>query len=225
MPMHEIITASQLEVAYGGDESQLVAALRRRDETAFVSLVRRYHELMLRIARAQLNGGAAAEEVVQETWLAVIKGIDSFEGRSSLRTWMFRILTYQASARLEREGRQIPFSALAAADAAATDPSIDPSRFHPRDHAPRPFFWVSDPREWPEAALLAAEVRSLIVETVDQLPHSQRAVISLRDLEGWSPSEVCEALQISDGNQRVLLHRARSKVREALDRYLGEARR
>jgi RNA polymerase sigma-70 factor (ECF subfamily) len=224
MPMHEIITASQLEVAYGGDESQLVAALRRRDETAFVSLVRRYHELMLRIARAQLNGHAA-EEVVQETWLAVIKGIDSFEGRSSLRTWMFRILTYQASARLEREGRQIPFSALAAADAAAADPSIDPSRFHPRDHAPRPFFWVSDPREWPETALLAAEVRSLIVEAVEQLPDSQRAVISLRDLEGWSPSEVCEALEISDGNQRVLLHRARSKVREALDLYLEGPRR
>jgi RNA polymerase sigma-70 factor (ECF subfamily) len=224
MPMHEIITASQLEVAYGGDESQLVAALRRRDETAFVSLVRRYHELMLRIARAQLNGDAA-EEVVQDTWLAVIKGIDSFEGRSSLRTWMFRILTYQASARLEREGRQIPFSALAAADAAAADPSIDPSRFHPRDHAPRPFFWVSDPREWPETALLAVEVRSLIVEAVEQLPHSQRAVISLRDLEGWSPSEVCEALEISDGNQRVLLHRARSKVREALDLYLEGARR
>ena len=225
MSMHEIVTASQLEVMYGGDESQLVAALRRRDETAFVSLVRRYHELMLRIARAQLNGGAAAEEVVQETWLAVIKGIDSFEGRSSLRTWMFRILTYQAWARLERDGREIAFSVLASADAAVPDPSVDPSRFFPRHHGPRPFFWASDPREWPEEALLAAEVRSVIGAAVESLPDSQRVVITLRDLEGWAPKEVCEALQISEGNQRVLLHRARSRVRDALDRYLGDGDR
>jgi RNA polymerase sigma-70 factor (ECF subfamily) len=99
---------------------------------------------------------------------------------------------------------------------------VDPSRFFPRDHVPRPFFWESDPREWPEEALLAAEVRSVIATAVEALPDSQRVVISLRDLEGWTPNEVCEALQISEGNQRVLLHRARSRVREALDRYLGE---
>jgi RNA polymerase sigma-70 factor (ECF subfamily) len=213
------------EAAFDGNESLLVAALRRREEAAFAALVRRYHGLMLRVAGAQVNDRAAAEEVVQETWLAVIKGIDSFEGRSSLRTWMFRILTYQASARLQRDGRQIPFSALAAADAAAADPSVEPSRFFPRDHAPRPFFWVEDPREWPEAALLANEVRSVIRAAIAQLPDSQRVVISLRDLEGWAPAEVCEALQISDGNQRVLLHRARSRVREALDGYVGAGRR
>jgi RNA polymerase sigma-70 factor (ECF subfamily) len=110
--------------------------------------------------------------VVQETWLAVIKGIESFEGRSSLRTWMFRILTYQAWARLERDGRQIPFSALASADAAAPDRSVDPSRFFPGDRVPRPFFWESDPREWPEEALLAAEVRSVIEAAVEALPAS-----------------------------------------------------
>jgi RNA polymerase sigma-70 factor (ECF subfamily) len=138
---------------------------------------------------------------------------------------MFRILTYQASARLERDGRQIPFSALASADAAAADPSVEPSKFFSRDHAPRPFFWVSDPREWPEAALLAHEVRSVIGAAVEQLPDSQRAVITLRDLEGWAPGEVCEALNISDGNQRVLLHRARSRVREVLDGYLERGTR
>jgi RNA polymerase sigma-70 factor (ECF subfamily) len=213
------------EATFDGDEPLLVAALRRREEAAFIGLVRRYHGLMLRVARAQLGDHAAAEEVVQETWLAVIKGIDSFDGRSSLRTWMFRILTYQAWARRERDGRQIPFSALVSADAAAPDPSVAPSRFYPRDHVPRPFFWESDPRDWPEEALLAAEVRSVIGAAVDALPDSQRVVISLRDLEGWAPNEVCEALQISEGNQRVLLHRARSRVREALDRYLGDGDR
>ena len=212
-------------LAVDGNESQLVAALRRRDEAAFVALVNRYHGLMLRVAYAQVKNRSACEEVVQETWLAVIKGIDSFEGRSSLRTWMFRILTYQASARSERDGRQIPFSALASADAAATDPSVEPSRFFPRDHSPRPFFWVSDPRDWPEDALLAKEVRSVIRATGGELPDSQRVVITLRDLEGWTAGEVCEVLGLSDGNQRVLLHRARSRVREALDGYLGNGRR
>jgi len=211
--------------AFDGNEPLLVAALRRREEAAFVALVKRYHSLMLRVAYAQLNDVAAGEDVVQETWLAVIKGIDSFQGRSSLRTWMFRILTNQASARLERDGRQIPFSALVSADAVAAEPSVEPSRFFSRDHGPRPYFWVSDPREWPEDALLAAEARSVIAAAVRQLPDSQRVVITLRDLEGWAPGEVCEALGISDGNQRVLLHRARSRVREVLDEYLGNGGR
>ena len=207
--------------AYDDHEPLLVAALRRREEAAFAALVRRYHSLMLRVAYAQLKDASACEDVVQETWLAVIKGIDSFQGRSSLRTWIFRILTYQASARLERDGRLIPFSALASADAVASEPSVEPSRFFARDHGPRPYFWVSDPREWPEDALLAAEVRAVIAAAVQQLPDSQRVVITLRDLEGWAAGEVCEALGISDGNQRVLLHRARSRVREVLDGYLG----
>ena len=138
---------------------------------------------------------------------------------------MFRILTHQASARRERDGRQIPFSALASADAVAAEPSVDPSRFLSRDHGPRPYFWVSDPREWPEDALLAAEARSVIAAAVQQLPDSQRVVITLRDLESWAPGEVCVALGIGDGNLRVLLHRARSRVREVLDEYLGNGRR
>ena len=206
-----------------GDEP-LLAALRRREEAAFVALVKRYHSLMLRVAYAQLNDKSAGEEVVQETWLAVIKGIESFEGRSKLRTWIFRILTNQASARQLRDGRLIPFSALASADAAAPEPSVDASRFLPRDHPQRPLFWVSDPTRWPEEAFLAAEVRAVVEAAVQQLPDSQRVVITLRDLEGWDPGEVCEALEISEGNQRVLLHRARSRVRETLDDYLGDGR-
>jgi RNA polymerase sigma-70 factor (ECF subfamily) len=224
MPRKETLSGTDQLAAFDGNEPRLVAALRRRDEAAFVALVRRYNGLMLRVSGAQLNDRAAAEEVVQETWLGVIKGIDSFEGRCSLRTWIFRILTYQTSDRLARDGRQVPFSALASAEAAAPDTSVDPSKFHPRDRAPRPYFWESDPREWPAAAVLADEVRAVIGAAVQGLPDSQRIVVSLRDLEGWAATEVCEALQISEGNQRVLLHRARSRVREALDRYLGDGR-
>jgi RNA polymerase sigma-70 factor (ECF subfamily) len=210
---------------FDGNEPLLVQALRERDEAAFVALLRRYHGLMLRIASAQLGDRAAAEEVVQETWLAVIKGIDSFEGRSSLRTWIFRILTYQAFARVRREGRLIPFSGLVAADAAAAGPSVPSSRFLARDDPVTPFRWVEDPTDWPESELLAAEVRSVIAAAIEKLPKSQRVVISLRDVEGWTSAEVCEALDISDGNQRVLLHRARSSVRAILDGYVNGAAR
>src|SRR5262249_33954861 len=206
-----------------GDQ-QLLAALRRREEAAVVALVKRYHSLMLRVAYAQLNDKSAAEEVAQETWLAVIKGIDSFEGRSNLRTWIFRILTYQASARLRRDGRLIPFSALASADAAAAEPSVDAARFLSRDHGRLPFYWVSDPTQWPEDALLAAEVRSVVEAAVQQLPDGQRVVTTLRARGGWDPGEVCAAPEISEGNQGVLLHRARSHVREALDESRGEGR-
>ena len=210
--------------AFAGSESLLIAALRRRDEAAFVALVRRYHSLMLKVADAQLNDAGLAEEVVQETWLAVIKGIDSFEGRSTLRTWIFRILIYQARHRRRRDGRVIPVCGLAKPDAVAGEPAVDPSRFLSDDPA-TPFRWASEPNDWPETALLAAETKSVIAGAIDSLPDSQRVVISLRDLDGWSSSEVCEALQISDGNQRVLLHRARSNVQAALDQYMSGASR
>src|SRR5262249_31408986 len=154
-----------------------------------------------------------------------IKGIHSFAGRSSLRTWMFRILTKQASARLQRDGRQIPFSALVSADAVAAEPSVEPSRFFSRDHGPRPYFWVSDPREWPEDALLAAAARSVIGATVRRLPDRRGGGIPLRGREARAPGQGGGAPRISDGNQRVLLHRARSRVREVLDDYLGNGGR
>jgi RNA polymerase sigma-70 factor (ECF subfamily) len=208
------------KTAVDRDEQSLVAALRNREEAAFCEVVRRHQRLMLQLALAHVEDRHTAEDVVQETWLAVIKGIDSFEGRSSLRTWIFRILAYQAAGRRKRDGRGIPFSALASADAAAAQPSVDPGQFLPRDHPETPFAWASDPAEWPEEALLASETRAVIYQAIEALPATQRVVIALRDLDGWPPREICEALDISDGNQRVLLHRARSSVREAVDRYL-----
>lgn len=208
----------------GQSEPALIAALQRRDEAAFVALVRRYHGLMLKAAMAHLRDRGAAEEVVQETWLAVIKGIDSFEGRSSLRTWIFRILTYQAVRRRKRDRRTILYG-LGAAGESIGEPAVEPSSFLSRDHPTAPFTWASDPAEWPETALISAETRSVIVDAIESLPDSQRIVISLRDLEGWRPAEVCEALGISDGNQRVLLHRARSSVRAVLDEYVSGGNR
>lgn len=211
---------TERRAASDGSDALLVAALKSRDEATFVALVRRYHGLMLRIAFARLRNRAIAEEVVQETWLAVIEGIDSFEGRSSLRTWMFKILTYQTFSRLKRDGRQVPFSALAAAEDPDGEQSIAATLSVERNGHQRHVRWGSEPTAWPETALLAAEARSLIAAAIDALPDNQRAVISLRDLEGWTPAEVCKALEITDVNQRVLLHRARSTVQAALDGYV-----
>ena len=188
-------------------EEQLVAALRAGDEEAFRELVSEYQPSLVRVARIYVSTQAAAEEVAAETWLAVLNGIDRFEGRSSLRTWIFRILTNIAKTRGVREGRTLPFSAL--------DPeaAVDPDRFV--DGA-----WAVKPTAWPEDALLAAETRERIAEAIEALPATQRAVISLRDVEGWSSEEVRNALDLSETNQRVLLHRARSKVRAALEDYL-----
>jgi RNA polymerase sigma-70 factor (ECF subfamily) len=202
------------------DQASIVAALRRRDDQAFTELVRRYNRLMVHIARLYVSDLTVAEEVVQETWLGVIKGIDGFEGRASLRTWIFRMLKYQASYRREREGRTVPFSALAAADAAIGDPSVDQERFFPREYRDPPYYWASEPRDWPERALLDREVRALVAAAIAMLPDSQRAVLILRDVEGWSAAEVCESLEVTEVNQRVLLHRGRSAVRARLEQYL-----
>ena len=162
---------------------------------------------------------AAAEEVVQETWLAVLQGIDRFEGRSSLKTWIFRILSNRAKTRGQRESRTVPFSAVAAADEAAGEPSVEPERFFGRD-SETPFAWAAPPVGWPEDKVLAREALDVVRMAIDALPDAQREVIRLRDVEGWTPMEVAEALEITDGNQRVLLHRARSKVRAALEMYM-----
>jgi len=208
------------------DEAELVAGLRRRDEAAFVALVTAYHRTLLRIARLHVSSMSVAEEVVQETWLAVMKGIDRFDGRSSLKTWCVRILVNQAVSRGRREGRIVPFSALAAADASpAGSPSVPADRFHDVDHPVAPYLWSAPPRYWPEERLLDAEVRQLVAETVARLPAAHRAVTSLRDIEGWTASETCEALGISDANPRVLLHRARAAVRSVLEGYLAEEAR
>jgi RNA polymerase sigma-70 factor (ECF subfamily) len=196
------------------EERRLVDALRNRDEAAFESLVDRYSSAMARVARLYVRSEAVADEVVQETWLGVIDGINGFEGRSSLKTWIFRILTNVAKTRAQREGRSLPFSALG--EPAAEGPTVDPERFASADH------WATPPRpfgELPEERLLSSGTIDVVERAIESLPPSQQAVISLRDVEGWSSDEVCNVLELSETNQRVLLHRARSRVRRALEDY------
>ena len=199
------------------EDRELVKRLRDGDESAFMELIDRYGAMMLRVAQMYVRDRATAEEVVQETWLAVLNGIDRFEERSSLKTWIFRILTNRAKTRGARDGRVVPFSALAAAE--DDEPSVDPDRFFGPDST-TPGAWAAPPRAWPEHVLLGREALDVIRMAIEELPEAQREVIRLRDVEGWSPMEVADALEISDGNQRVLLHRARSKVRAALEEYL-----
>jgi RNA polymerase sigma-70 factor (ECF subfamily) len=200
------------------EDAQLVDALRAGEEDAFRELARMHHASLLRVAQIYVPSRAVAEEVVQETWLAVLEGIDRFEGRSSLKTWIFRILANRAKTRAERERRTIPFSALQ--PDRVPEPALDPERFRDSEDGRWPGHWSTPPQPWPEDKLLAAETREKLAQAIEGLPASQRAVISLRDLEGWSAEEVCNALDLSETNQRVLLHRARSKVRNALEEYL-----
>jgi RNA polymerase sigma-70 factor, ECF subfamily len=200
-------------------DAQLLDALRAGDEGAFEALVREYHPSLVRVARIYVSSLASAEEVAQETWLGVLNGLDRFEGRSSLRTWIFRILTNIAKTRAQREGRTLPFSALQD-PGRVPEAAVDADRFLDPEHPRWPGHWAIKPEAWPEDALLAAETRERIAEAIEALPATQRAVITLRDVEGWDGDEVCNALGLTETNQRVLLHRARSKVRGALESYL-----
>jgi RNA polymerase sigma-70 factor, ECF subfamily len=205
------------------DDARLVKALRRGDEAAFEQLIDAYSPSLLRVARGYVDSRAVAEEVVQDTWLGVLRGLERFEGRSSLKTWIFRILTNVASTRAARERRSVPFSSMAAREAAHGATAVDPQRFLPTDHERWPGHWALGPTAWqtPEEGLLSAETRQVIAAAIEQLPAVQRTVISLRDIEGWRSEEVCSVLEVSEGNQRVLLHRARAKVRNALESYFG----
>jgi RNA polymerase sigma-70 factor, ECF subfamily len=201
-------------------DAQLVAALRAGDEETFRSLVRAWNGPLLRVAQIFVPSRAVAEEVVQETWLGVLRGIDRFEGRSSLKTWIFRILVNRAQTRGARERRVVPFSALAPED---EDPTVDPDRFLPHGH-PVAGYWSATPTrffELPEERLLAAEAAALIAQAIAALPDRQRRVIELRDVEGWESVEVCDSLGLSPENQRVLLHRARAAVRAILEEYFA----
>jgi RNA polymerase sigma-70 factor (ECF subfamily) len=201
------------------EDHELVKRLREGDEGAFAELIDSYGATMLRVAQMYVRDRATAEEVVQETWLAVLNGIDRFEERSSLKTWLFRILTNRAKTRGERDGRMVPFSSLAGASLEEDEPSVDPDRFLGPD-SPHPGAWAAPPVGWPQDRLLERETLGVIEMAIDQLPEAQREVILLRDVDGWEPMEVSDVLGITDGNQRVLLHRARSKVRAALETYL-----
>jgi RNA polymerase sigma-70 factor, ECF subfamily len=205
------------------EDRQLLKALRRGDESAFASLLGSYHSALVHVAMTYVRNRAVAEEVVQETWLGVIRGINRFEGRSSLRTWIFRIAANIAKTRADREGRSVPFSALRVSED-ASEPAVAPERFLEASHDSFPGHWAAPPARWdtiPEERLRSKETLARIREAIETLPPAQRAVITLRDIEQWSSDEVCELLEVSEVNQRVLLHRARSKVRAALEQYLA----
>ncbi len=206
------------------DEQRLVDSLRAGDESAFETLIERYHNALLRLAMFYVPSRAVAEDVVQETWLGVLQGLARFEGRSSLKTWIFRILTNRARTRGQREGRSVAFSDLATAEVGSGGPSVDAEQFWPADHAAWANGWVSLPRNWnelPEERLLSRETLARVHAAIAALPPSQREVITLRDVEGWTAEEVCNVLEITETNQRVLLHRARAKVRRDLEQYLN----
>jgi RNA polymerase sigma-70 factor, ECF subfamily len=202
-------------VRYEG-EAALVAGLRAGDEAAFVQAVDTYGASLMRVAALYVRDRAVVQEVVQETWLGVLRGIDRFEGRSSFKTWLFRILTNTAKTRGVREGRTVPFAALSAAD--DDEPSVSADQFLGPDTA-WPGHWAIGPAPWetPLDVLLTGETRELLREAIEQLPEAQRRVVALRDVEGWSADEVCSALEISEANQRVLLHRGRTRLRAAID--------
>ena len=203
-------------------DAPLLAALRAGDERAFTTLVTRYHASLRRVARAYVSTDAVAEEVVQETWLAVIEGLGRFQQRSSLKTWLFHILANKARTRGTREKRTVPFASLAPGDG-DDERAVSPDRFQ-REGATWPGHWATPPRPWedPERRLASLEARKYLRAAIGALPATQQAVLTLRDVEGLDAERVCALLDVSAGNQRVLLHRARARVRSELERYFEE---
>jgi RNA polymerase sigma-70 factor, ECF subfamily len=209
--------------ATSADDLELLARLRRGDEAAFTQLVERLHGPMLRVAMAHVGNRAVAEEVAQDAWVGVLAQLDRFEARSSLRTWVLRIVANRARTRAVRERRTLPFSSLDGLEEEGR-PAVEPERFLPAGHR-WAGHWASPPRSWdevPEERLLSAETRAEVERAVERLPPAQRAVITLRDVEQMTAAETCQLLGLTEGNQRVLLHRARSGVRRVLERYLDE---
>ncbi|HSK25947.1 MAG TPA: RNA polymerase sigma factor [Jiangellales bacterium] len=203
------------------EDEELVTRLRRGDADAFGEVVDRWSPMMVRVARSHVSTDASAQEVVQDTWMAVVRGLDRFEGRSSLRTWVFRILTNVAKTRGVREARTVPWSSLGSADDEV--PTVDPDRFvAPGQPAGEHWTSLGSPRRWqpsPEDSSVAGEIRVRLVQALALLPDRQRVVVTLRDVHGFPAEEVCVALGISDANQRVLLHRARARLRAELEDY------
>ena len=209
-----VVTVAALERS---EDGALVDRLRAGDEQTFAALVDGWSGWMLRLAREHVPTASAAEEVVQETWLAVLEGLDRFRGEASLRTWVYRILVNQAKRRGIRDRKTVPFASLAPED---EGPTVDPARFQgPGD--PHPGGWREFPEEWPEQVALTRELRAVVTVALSELPARQRVVVALRDLDGHTADEVCDLLDISAGNQRVLLHRGRAVVRAHLERYLA----
>jgi RNA polymerase sigma-70 factor (ECF subfamily) len=211
------MSAADTDAIASPDDLQLIAALRAGDEAAFVALVRMYDRSLRRLARMFVSSDALAEDVVSEVWLAVLTGLDRFEGRSSLRTWIFRIASNIAKTRGVRESRSVPLSSLGGAE--EDGPTVDPSRFVKEG------WWTGPLHSWnADAARIALddEAMARIQTEIDRLPEVQRMVITLRDVQGLSSDEVCDLLGLTPGNQRVILHRARAKVRAALEDYFAD---
>jgi RNA polymerase sigma-70 factor, ECF subfamily len=204
-------------------EDELLVRLRAGDESAFQQLVSDNHRAMTRLASTFVQSASIADEVVQETWLAVIRGLDRFEGRSSLKTWIYRILVNRAKTRGVREQRTLPFSSLVGVDD-EDGPTVEPERFLAPGAALDGYWSVPPSRffDLPEERLLAEEARDLICQAISELPDRQQQVMRMRDLDGWDAADVCDLLEISAENQRVLLHRARAKVRSAVESHFSE---
>jgi RNA polymerase sigma-70 factor, ECF subfamily len=214
-----LVTESSVRTPVASGEAALIARLRAGDERAFEEVVESFYPAMIAMARGYVRSRAVADEVVQEAWLGVLRGLDRFEGRSSLRTWVLQIVANIARTRAVREARSVPFSSFELEDDA---PAVEAERFRGPDD-PFPGHWKSYPTNWetlPEQQLLARETLELVQRAIEELPEAQRVVITLRDMTGCSSEEVCEILSISEGNQRVLLHRARARVRAQLERHL-----
>lgn len=208
------------------DEARLIASLLKGDEAVFMRLVEQYQAAMVRLAQVYVRDRAVAEEVAQDAWVAVLRSLRQFEGRSSFKTWLFHILVNAARTRSQRERRSVPFSALApdADSPLDEEPSVAPERFRSGGD-PYAGGWITLPQPWddlPEASADSREIRERIAAAIERLPASQQSVIRLRDIEGYSAEDVCQMLGVSEGNQRVLLHRARSRVRQALESYFAK---
>jgi RNA polymerase sigma-70 factor, ECF subfamily len=206
-------------------DAALVERLRAGEQSAFTELVGRYSAAVMRLARVYVPSTAVAEEVVQETWVGVLRGLGRFERRSSFRTWLFQIALNQARTRGERERRTIPFASLADREVADDTAAVDPDRFLGADHDRWPHHWATPPRRWdesPERYAESEETLARVREAIERLPPAQRVVITLRDIYGCDSGEVCNALDLTETNQRVLLHRARSRVRADLESYFAD---
>jgi RNA polymerase sigma-70 factor (ECF subfamily) len=205
------------------DEAAMVEALLQGDERAFEWLVQQHHTTLVRLALRYVRDPAVAEEVAQETWLHLLKGLPRFQFRASLKTWMTQILMNRARTRARRDWRSLPYTDAWLSALADGAPAVDPDRFVPSDSRANADRWTSAPRPFmPEERVLADETQAIVQRAIAALPVAQREVITLRDIEGRSATEVCNTLGLTETNQRVLLHRARSRVRAALEPYLSD---
>ena len=218
--MEQVAPGARHEVSAAADaDAELVERLRAGDEDAFRALLRRHHPAVVRVIGAIVRRPAVAEEIAQEAWIGVMRGLPGFDGRGSLKGWIFRIAINAARARGAREAREIPASSLGGGDDDEGEPTVEPARF--QEDGRWVGHWSVPPAPWqPDERLLSAETRALIARAIDALPPLQRQVITLRDTQDLDADETCSILGITEANQRVLLHRARAKVRQALEHHL-----